>query len=415
MDVIDGLTRVLLIGASGPTQQQISAALSNNVGFTLVDVLTTTERLAREIFSNEPEIILVDHSIESEQATQLDVISEIAQQYPEISTVAILPAEDISAAQKVLLAGARAFIIQPFTQINLLTTLRQMHELTLRRNQLRQVQTNNPTEVPEQPLKTLVVFSPRGGVGCSTIAANLAISLQEVTGQRVLLLEGKLFFGHMDVFLNIRTQNSIADLMAHASNLDESLVRDVIVRHASGIHVLLAPNEIQIAQGIRPDDLYNVFIGLRRMYDLIVIDAGSALTENTVTLMDAADRILLVTTPELASLRDLSRFIQFSRSLAYSPDKFLIALNRAGLTGGLRPRDIESALHHEIYTQIPEDGPNVLRSLNRGIPIVLHAPRNPVSQMITSFAKSLGEKGLLVQSVVPNKSSKVTREPIPVP
>jgi pilus assembly protein CpaE len=389
MAITDEPTRVLFIGASDATQQQIRAALSNNSEFELIDILTTTERLAREIFSAEPEIVLVDHSIESGETTQLDIIAEISQQFSEISSIAILPGEGISAVQKVLLAGARAFIIQPFSQINLLSTLRRIRELAARQKQIRQAVISGPTEMSSQPLRAIAVYSPRGGVGCSTIAANLALSIYEETNQRVLLMEGKLFFGHLDVFLNINTQNSIADLIAHANNLDENLIRDVITRHASGLHVLLAPNDIQVAQGIRADDLYNVFIGLQRMYDFIVIDTGSSLSENTVTLMDAADKILLVTSPELASLHDASRFIQFSRSLAYPAEKLLVTLNRTGLTGGLRPRDIENALHHELFAQIPEDGPSVLRSLNRGIPLTIRAPRNPVSRAIKSLANSL--------------------------
>jgi pilus assembly protein CpaE len=383
-------SRVLYIGETGPIQQQIQSALGTGTEFELIDFLTTTERMGREIFTAEPNIILVDHRIGGGES-QIDVIAEIARQFPDISPIAILGGEDISLAQKVLLAGARAFLIQPFTQINLVSTLQRVRDLEVRRTQLKQTTVSRAEEVEQPPLRVLAVYSPRGGVGCSTIAANLALSIFEETNLRILLLEGKLFFGHFDVMLNIRTQNSIADLIPHSSNLDDNLIRDVVSRHASGLHVLMGPNDIQVAQGIRPDDLYNVFIGLQRMYDFIVIDAGSTLNENTVTLMDAADKILLVTTPDLASLHDTSKFIQFSRSLAYPQDKLLVALNRSNITGGLRSSDIESALHYPLFAQIPDDGANALRSINRGIPFTTRYPRNPVSRSIRSLADSLIE------------------------
>jgi len=205
------------------------------------------------------------------------------------------------------------------------------------------------------------------------------------------LLEGKLFFGHLDVLLNIRTRNTIADLLPHANALDESLVRDVVVHHATGIEVLLGPRDLQVAQGIRPDDMYSVFVGLQRMYDHIVVDVGSSLNENSVTLMDASDRVLLVTTPDLAALHDASQFVQISRSLGYPAEKLLVALNRAGYEGGIRTGDIESALRHELYSQIPDDSPNAIRSMNRGIPIVIRYPRSTVSRAVRSMAKSLLE------------------------
>jgi pilus assembly protein CpaE len=229
-------------------------------------------------------------------------------------------------------------------------------------------------------------------VGNSTIAVNLAIALRETTGQRVLLLGGKLFFGHLGLMLNVRTNNSIADLIPHAGQLDDTLVRDVIVEHISGIHVLLEPFDFQIAQGIRPQELYNVLVGLKPMYDFIVIDVGSSLTENAVTLLDVADRVLLVTAPDLASLQDSKRFIEMSRSLDYQAGKVLVALNRAGINGSVKSTDITSSLNQDLFVEIPDDGARVLRSLNRGIPVLLRYPRSPASKAIQGLAKKLGQQ-----------------------
>jgi pilus assembly protein CpaE len=223
----------------------------------------------------------------------------------------------------------------------------------------------------------------------TTIAANTAIALAEETGKRVLLFEGKVFFGHLEVILNLRVQNSISDLIPHASNMDEGLVRDVVTPHPSGIHVLLAPSNVQIAQGIRAEDIYNVYMGVARYYDYVVVDAGGPLNEISVTLMDAADRVLLVTTPDLASLHDTSRFLQLSRSLAYPAEKILMVLNKAGIDGGIKIRDIESVLHSQVYHQIPSDPGNVLRSINRGVPFLVHYPRSQASKSIQQLARNL--------------------------
>jgi pilus assembly protein CpaE len=293
-----------------------------------------------------------------------------------------------------MFAGARAFLAQPYTQMDLLSTLRRVYTLEERR---RLIPTSTPGKVEKgthEPLQIITVFSPRGGVGCSTVATNLAVSLHEQIEGRTLLMEGKLNFGHLGLMLNIRPRHSLAELIPHANALDTELIDEVVERHATGIEVLLSPPNIEMAQGIKPEDLLNVLRGVRPLYDFIVIDSGSFLNENTVTLMDISDRILLVANPDLASLHDVSRFTQVSRTLGYPPGKVLVLLNRSGMLGGVKTKDIEAALHQPPFAEIPEDGTKAIRSLNRGVPLYYRYPRNPVSRSIRQLAKTLADYGL---------------------
>jgi pilus assembly protein CpaE len=380
---------VVAIVDNEPTQQQITSALSSQGEFQLVAVLDSQEKVIQEIPPLDPKIVLIDYQVDVQNT--LDTIDELAFTFPDIATVAIIPVDDPLLAQQVMLAGVRGFLLQPFTQVNLLSTLRRVRDLESRRLQS-QATTADTTE-KTKPLHTLTIFSPRGGVGCSTLAVNLAVALHETFDDRVLLMEGKLLFGHLGLMLNIRAHNTIADLIPHAGTLDTSLVSEIVAEHITGIHVLLSPTDLQVAQGIRPDDMYNVLRCVSKMYDFIVIDAGSYLNENTVTLMDAADRILLVTTPDLGSLHDTSRFIHLSRSLAYPTGKLLTILNRAGMPGGVKTKDIATALHYDLYAQIPDDNSNAIRSLNRGIPLVFKYPRSPASRAIKHLALSLADIG----------------------
>lgn len=377
--------RVVAIGDPGPTQEQIVAALTAQEEFVLADLISSSDRLMREIHASEPDVILVDHVLAGNPT--LDIIDDLALQNPEAAIVAILPGEDPLKAQQVMLAGARAFIVQPFTQINLLSTLRRVRELESRRAVTKPA-AGVSAEENTRPVRTVTVFSPRGGVGTSTVATNMALSLLEQTGKRVLLFEGKLFFGHLSVMLNLRTQNSLADLIPHAHSVDEGLVREVVSHHASGLDVLLSPNNLQVSQGIRADDLYSVFVGVQRFYDYVIVDGGNALTENSVTLMDACDRIMLVANPEMASLRDVAQFIQIGRSLAYSNEKMLIVINRVGMPAGLRENDVENALHHLVFAQIPDDTENALRSVNRGVPVYLKYGRSSITKGMKQLAKA---------------------------
>lgn len=400
MTAANNPTRVVAIGESSSTQDQIVNALGSSAqsDFQLVDVIVPSDNLVRDVRGADPRIIIVDY--QTGEQSILDIIDDLSLQVPEIAIIAIIPGNDPMVAQQVMLAGARAFIGHPFTQVNLLSTLRRVVDL-----EMRQMRSN--VAVPRldehyRALNTIAVFGPRGGVGCSTIAVNMAISLKETTNKRVLLVGGKLFFGHLGLMLNVRTNNSIADLIPHAGQLDDALIRDVVFEHASGIHVLLEPFDFQIAQGIRPQDLYNVLVGLRRSYDLMIIDAGSSLNENTVTILDVADRILLVTAPDLASLHDAKRFIEMSQSLDYQAGKMLVALNRSGMEGSVKSSDISSSLHQDLFMEIPDGGSKVLLSLNRGIPLTIRYPRNPASRAIQNMAKKIGQEEVLETSASQN-------------
>ncbi len=401
--------RVVALCDPGATLQQITEALNTQNEFTLVDVLSSKEMLARQIRAAEPDILLVDSQLESEST--MDIIDDLALQFPSSAVVAILPNNDPLVAQQVMLAGARAFLIAPFSQINLVSTLRRVTELEGRRQQ---TQSYLPTQLPEATrlLRSVTFYSPRGGTGVTSLAANTAIALAEETGKKVLLFEGKVFFGHLEVMLNLKVQNALSDLIPHAANLDEGLIRDVVATHPSGIHVLLAPSNAQVAQGIRAEDIYNIFIGVSRYYDYVVVDGGGPLNDISVTLMDATDRIALVTSPDLASLHDTSRFLQLSRSLSYPAEKILLILNKAGVEGGVKLKDIEAVLHNQVYHQIANDPPNVLRSINRGIPFLVYYPRSSASKSVQQLARNLAAINIreLGREAVPAPGEKAGRD-----
>lgn len=394
-------SRVLFIGETGPTQEQIASALSTSGEFQLAEVITRLDRLSMEINSIEPDIILLDNEIAG--STLLDIIDDLSLRFPNITTVVLLPDENPVIVQQVMLAGARAFILKPFTQVTLTNTLRRVRTLDDARKRI-QPKTTTPQQTMDKPVNTVVVFSPKGGVGCTTIATNLAIAHFQENGGRVLLIEGKLFFGHLDVSLNLLTGNTISDLIPHANNLDQGLIEDVVSKHSSGIDVLLGPRNVQVAQGIRADNLFSVFMALQRFYDYIVIDGGNTLNENSVTWMDSADQILLVTTPDLLTLHDASQFIQFSSTLAIPSDKIKVLVNREGMTGGVRLRDIEASLKTEVFASIPDDEPNAIRSLNRGVPLLTRYSRSPASKAIKDLNKKLGNLYAMSQTEMESAS-----------
>jgi pilus assembly protein CpaE len=214
--------------------------------------------------------------------------------------------------------------------------------------------------------------------------------------------------------LNLRTGNSITDLITHAGTLDQRLIKQVVVRHVSGVYVLPSPNSITEAQGIRPEDLFKVVQALQHVFPNIIVDGGNNLNENTVTYMDLSDRILLVLNPDLASLRDVRQFIEVTKTLSYPQQKTQLILNLIGRKADVKREEIEQILNMKIFGRIPADENLALTSLNEGVPIVLKNPRHPVSksyeEITSALVKQIKEMNAEYLATVKSESSEILKK-----
>lgn len=385
MTIVQDQIRVLAISSNELMLELIKTSLDKERNYFFIEHQNMDGDLMEGIEQSQPNCILLDYLYQA--GNPLDLIDGISLRFPEIIVVIILPQDKITEANRAILAGARAFMMQPFEQKDLLDTLRRIKELYQRSHQGK---TDASTDLHPETRGTFSVFSPKGGAGCSTIAINLAVALKEELKQEVLLMDGKLFFGDLDIMLNLKTLNSISELIPHIGVLDEGLLRDVISEHPSGIKVLPSPLNPIAAQGIHPEELHRILTATQNTYQNIVIDSGNYLNENTVTLMDASHKILLVINPEIASLRGASRFIEICHTTLSIPrEKILIVVNQSDQRDGIGINDIERTLQMKVFAALPWDARVPLQSINRGVPIFTQDPKIPLRKSFETLAKNI--------------------------
>jgi pilus assembly protein CpaE len=375
---------ILLVSENLAIVEATRSILAKEKDFNLLDKEVSPKNLDSVISETKPDVILLDFEF---QKHPFNLLEEMTSHYPMSAVVAVLSEADMVNLERVVLSGARAFIQFPYQDDKLEVTIKRVVQL-IERNQAR---TSQETE-EEQTIdtrNTFMVYSPKGGVGTTTIATNLAINLRESINEDVLLIDGKQLFGHVPLYLNLLTGNSITDLIAHVGNLDEQLIHQVTVRHSSGIRVLPSPNLVAEAQGLRPESLYKVLQSIQQVFPNIVIDGGSQLNDNTVTFMDSADKILVVLTPDLAAMKDVRQFIEIAATLSYPSEKLLFVLNKTGRKADVRRNEIEDTLKIKIFGEIPADDDFALSCLNEGIPIMIKKSRHPISRSISKMAKKL--------------------------
>jgi pilus assembly protein CpaE len=240
--------------------------------------------------------------------------------------------------------------------------------------------------------KVITVYSPKGGTGCTTIATNLAISLHNDETQAVLV-DGKLQFGDVAIFLNEQGKNSVVDLAPRADDLDPEIVDSVLVKHATtGIRILPAPHRPEDAESVSGDQLSKVLKYLCRMYSYVVVDASSTLSDLTLGIFDASDVIVLVTTQDIPSLKNCRLFLDVADALGLDRKRVLFTMNRYDKRVGILPEKISENFKQEIVAVIPLDERIVVPSVNRGVPLVISNKTQPVGRSFLSLAEVIKQR-----------------------
>lgn len=231
---------------------------------------------------------------------------------------------------------------------------------------------------------TVALWGTKGGVGTSTIALNLAVALRLKTGQKVTLMDAAAWGGTLPVMLNLAPKHTIADLLPRLYDLDSELLASVLATHSSGVRILASEPWHKDGRTVEPEQMERILGWLEEASDYLVIDAASSLDHHTLTLLQHTTPVIVLT-PEMTSLRNARLMLSIAESWTQKPQKLLV-LNRYPTKGGIKLKDIESALGAKIDVQILNDEPLVTYSINRGIPLVMSHPRSAVAQAFFRLA-----------------------------
>lgn len=326
-----------------------------------------------------PELVLIDRELGQAEICVRQVLAAV----PDAYCVVMLPSPDLPALRRLMAAGARDVIAAPAGTGDILAAARQARALAAERR------STGAASAEPQRGKLIVVTAPKGGVGTTTVAANVAVALRQVAAAPVALVDCSLQFGDLGVHLNLRSKYSLLDLVGAAGEIDDAMLARVICEHDSGVHVLLAPPEPEEAGNVDGQGVSMVLDKLLARYSFVVVDTWSFLDDVTATLLRRADEVLLVTTPELPTLRNAKRLLRFAQRHEIDTTRFLIVLNRFPSVEGIALKDVQEHLHHAVAANIPSEGQAVTHSINRGVPLVISAPKGWAAQNILRLAARL--------------------------
>jgi len=233
--------------------------------------------------------------------------------------------------------------------------------------------------------KVVTVFSTKGGVGKTVLATNLGVALASM-GHRVALVDLDLEFGDVAIMLGMKPEHTINDAVQAIDRLDTDLLAGIMEHHSSGLHVLLAPSLPEDADGISATFVGKILDLVRDSYDYVVIDTCPSFSEVVLAALDRSDALYVVTTMDVASIKNTRISLQKLHQLGYNNGRVRLVLNRSDSKVLLQPAEVEQAIGSRIFALIPSDR-IVPRSVNQGVPIVTEMPRSEVARSIMRLAR----------------------------
>jgi len=246
---------------------------------------------------------------------------------------------------------------------------------------------DHPTPVTTGRIVT--IFGTKGGTGKSVVATNLAVSLARQTAQPVVLVDANLQFGDAAIMLQLRPEHTINEAALAGDRLDAEVLESLLLRHKpTGLRVLAAPADPVSADQVDRSDVHRILTLLRTRFAYVVVDTSPRIEESTLVSLQDADDIVILTTPDVMSLKNARLGLQTLHALGIPRERVKLVLNQATVQSGLTRADAERAMRMKVDAALPND-PLVGESVNRGTPAVLAAPSSKFVLGIDDLARAL--------------------------
>jgi pilus assembly protein CpaE len=393
-------TKVLLVEVFPKVSQRIRSLL-DRIDFieSMPNTITNSEMALAEIRQTKPDLVFLELDLPGLNGIRCTEI--IKKDYPEIQVVIL---SEISSAESIKLAmraGAFDYLNynnltyeELFSVVERATATIQQEKERVRLQSIPKEPQPDQKKTKKRTGKVITVYSPKGGAGVSTIVANLGYQMNKMRGDnRVILVDLDLQYGDIGLLFNQIGNRSIMDLAIRVQNLDEELVESVVFADESAeIDLLLSPQKLELTNEIDNSSVNLIINQLRTMYDFIIINTNSHLTESSLSCLALADIILLVTIQQVTAIRALRAFLTFIQENGISKEKLLTVINRFDESDTITSKKIGDMLSLIVSAIIPFDRKVAEKAANLGIPYTLDNPKLEISKAYLKLIESLKNK-----------------------
>lgn len=377
---------VLIADDVEDTRAGISRLLGLDPEITVIGQAADGQEAVSRTAELKPDVVLMD--INMPVMDGISATEEISFRSLDTSVIIMSVQEENEYLKKAMFAGARDYIVKPFSNDELVGTIKRVYKLDQekRRGAAQKALNSDPQIVS--------FFGTKGGVGKTTLAINTAVALRQATRSHVVLVDLDLQFGDVAAAMNIRPRQSIADLVQESSEIDRELLENYLLVHKpTGVKVLCAPLKPEHAEIVSQSDVERILTVLRENYQYIIVDTACWFSDPVLTALEMSNRIFMVTALDVLTVKNTKMALHIMETLNMH-GLTQVVLNSTDENMGMKREDLERALGCDVSFSMPNNDKIAVSALNKGIPFILTHPNSNIGEGVKRMARSLvqGEK-----------------------
>jgi pilus assembly protein CpaE len=383
--------RILVVDDDPNVQRTLSFTLQQE-GYD-VAIASDGEEALKRWADESPDLMLLDVGLPKVDGYQVATRIREAEAGATHMPIIMLTADaDVDSKVKGLRAGADDYQVKPFFPAELVARIKSL----LARFAPKDLVVGRP------PLgRILAFYGAKGGVGTTTLAINSAVALHRELNRKVALVDGNLQFGDHRVFLDLGLdRKSIVDVV-QSTSIDQDLVRSSMVKHDSGIDLLLAPPSPESAElvSVEQHHVAQILEQLRTLYDYTLVDIDKRFDETNLDTISAADTLFVVMTADLSCLKNVRLVLETMTQLGVPRDKVQLILNRSNAFTGIAVKDAENVLKRKIEYQIVNEYRAAISALNSGAPFMYTKPDSIIGRAVIETVRSIDRQATASEGV----------------
>jgi pilus assembly protein CpaE len=369
----------------------------------LVNTSMSAQEAIEAVRDLKPEVALVEYNLADMNGIALT--EALRKDYPETQVVLISQDNYTDIVLQAVRAGACDFITHEVSIKELSDVLKRAAALA-QQDRLK-AQSGSMGDVFNQQQfqnkgangRIISVYSPKGGVGTTTIAANLALAIMDMdTDARVVLVDGSMQYGDLHLFFNELGQLSILDLVPRIYDLDIQLVESVmLLNRATGMYILPAPPRPEFAEKITGDAFSRILEFMRRHYDYIIINTDSFVSDPVLAALDASEAVVLVTAQQINAIRNTRLFLDLWDAFGMMRDRLVLVINRYDAESPISVEKVGERLKNAVAVTLPDNPDVTQRSDALGQPLLRVSKNSALAQAITSLAENVRKRCIAVE------------------
>ena len=397
--------RVLIVDDIKETRDNIQRLLQFDQDIEIVGAARSGKEAIELSEEVKPDVVIMD--INMPDMDGISATEAILRKVSYAQIVILSVQGDPEFMRRAMLVGARDFLTKPPKIDVLIEAIKRAGKIALEERSKASmtypsgVSGGNHIALHAAPLlgKIVVVYSAKGGTGCTTISTNLALALNDKE-TKVILIDGNLQFGDVAVFFNEKVRNSIPDLTSIVDDLEPKIIEEVAIKHSkSDLHILAAPPHPELADSVTGEQFEKLLQYLRQMYNYIIVDTASYLTNTVQAALEAADIIILITTQNIPSVKNANHLLTLADASGFHRDQIILVMNQYDKRISISPERIGEILRQNILVTIPLEKRIVDSSINRGMPFMLDNKNLPLSKSIVTLAELTQERLAKIEEI----------------